>query len=265
MVPTTPGRAVDHRGLEVQIARDDFSDLAGLADGAEPPDLLPAHTGATPKLIDPLPSHVSWELLDIDSVAHHPATDRALVVPIGIDEADLATTSLRLWPGEHALVAGPAGSGRTTTLATIARGVEHLGRALASFAPHGCEPPMPTTASFATLSELDAFVREHPGAVVLIDDADRVADPAGELGAWLHASTVHVIAAVHAARIRLLYGHWTTQVRTSRAGVALVPDHDCDGELFGVRLPRPPSGGAPSGRGYLLHTGTFQRIQVAVP
>ena len=72
---------------------------------------------------------------------------------------------------------------------------------------------------------------------------------------------LHIVAAGRADALRSAYGNWTQTLRRSRLGLALKPDIDRDGDLFGVTLPRKgPTQFAP-GRGYLIADGQFELIQ----
>jgi S-DNA-T family DNA segregation ATPase FtsK/SpoIIIE len=47
--------------------------------------------------------------------------------------------------------------------------------------------------------------------------------------------------------------------------VLLVPDHDLDGDLLGVTLPRQDRMAPVPGRGYLVANGSVEGIQLAMP
>lgn len=188
---------------------------------------------------------------------------RPWVVPIGVADDDLGVATLPLWDGDHVLVAGPPRSGRTTALQTIAAaGVEAGLRVVAldgrrRSALHG-GIEIVDAAALAAL--------EGP-ALVLVDDAETVDDPAGVLEALVERgpTDVHVIAAARSEVVRGLYAHWTRAVRRSRLGLLLRPHLDLDGELLGVALPRRVGVPLVAGRGFLVVDGAPRLIQVALP
>jgi S-DNA-T family DNA segregation ATPase FtsK/SpoIIIE len=102
--------------------------------------------------------------------------------------------------------------------------------------------------------------------LVLVDDAETVSDDDGVIASLLTqaACDLHVIAAGRADRLRGAYGHWTTSLRRSATGLALRPDVDVDGDLWGVRFPRQVDG-LNQGRGLLVCDGTVEVVQVAAP
>ena len=101
--------------------------------------------------------------------------------------------------------------------------------------------------------------------LVLVDDCELVDDPGGALAALLETSRpgLHLVAAGRADRLRSSYGHWSTALRTGGRGLALRPDLDRDGDLWGIRLPRDPASRQCDGRGFLVHDGAAELVQVA--
>ncbi len=102
---------------------------------------------------------------------------------------------------------------------------------------------------------------------VLIDDAEGFDDADGAIAGLLSARRphLHVVAAARADSLRSLYGHWTTDVRRSKVGLLLRPDVDLDGDLLGAGLPRRAPVPLTAGRGYLVHNGESEIVQVALP
>jgi S-DNA-T family DNA segregation ATPase FtsK/SpoIIIE len=124
-----------------------------------------------------------------------------------------------------------------------------------------------TTISPADLPDHPALGDASVATLVLIDDAERVADADGVMATALAstASNVRVIAAGRADRLRGAYGHWTRRLRDGRIGIALRPDIGADGDLWSVRF-APLRGVAwPDGRGVLVRDGTIEVVQVARP
>ncbi|MEO9223691.1 MAG: cell division protein FtsK, partial [Acidimicrobiales bacterium] len=257
--PLPPGRAVwVESGLVAQVAL--------------PPEHLcrcrsELASAKRPVTIDTLPANVAPAMLPPATCPHGGVWQ----LPIGIGDDDLAPIALCLHPGEHALVAGPARSGRTTAL-----------RALASAAARSHEQPRVVTLSTArspvraacgtdpalAVDDLDrlAHVAAEGGpTLVLIDDAEAVDDAHGALAALLAGAhpDLHVIAAGRADALRASYRNWTRTVRASGVGLLLRPSIDLDGDLLGVTLPRRLPAPMQPGRGWLVDRGVTTYCQVA--
>jgi S-DNA-T family DNA segregation ATPase FtsK/SpoIIIE len=192
---------------------------------------------------------------------------------IGIGDTALRPVVLRLGPGEGALVAGGARSGKSSVLRLLAdaaagSSVQVLG---VSF-----------RASPLRDARLDQFFGD-PGALaawlegaagepdtprlLLVDDADLVDDPSGRLAALLQQRRpgLRVVAAGRSETLRAQYGHWTTWVRRHRTGLLLLPLADSDSELLQIALPRQGTWQARPGLGYLVSEGRAELVQVAAP
>jgi len=195
------------------------------------------------------------------------------LLPVGISERTLAPAVLRMYPAEHALIAGPARSGRSELLCA-------LGRLLAAATPEvGLTVVATRPSPLRGLADVDRVVTEAQalpealaqvaGAagrqVVLIDDAEALDDPTGAVDQLLKRllPDVHVIAAGRADALRSAYGHWTQAVRRSGAGVLLRPDVDFDGDLLAVRLPRQAPVAVSAARGWLVNGGEVEFVQAA--
>jgi len=228
-----PGRGVAGDGRTVQLCHPSTRDLDDLAEAG----------GARAPSVGALPHEVGASTLP------GPATDAdSVTVPIGLSGDTLEAASLRLGPGDHALIAGPAGSGRTTALTTIAAALSRRG---------GLE-----VVAVEAMDDLERAVTRPGRRIVLVDDAERL-DGAHLVGLVERSpSGVHVVAAGRGSRLRTAYGHWTVAVRRSRIGLALRPDVELDGDLWSVNLPRSPRD-LPPGRGYLVHEGHVELVQVA--
>jgi DNA segregation ATPase FtsK/SpoIIIE, S-DNA-T family len=207
-------------------------------------------------------------------------------IPVGFTDSNLAPAALKLYEHEHALIAGPPRSGRSSALVAIAATVladtALADTVLAATALAGSDPP--TVVAFAPRR---SPLRDLPAPVVvcsdyadlertldpisgrtllLVDDADTVADPLGVLDRWIAKSGAgrHVIAAGRNDGIRRQYGMWTQRVRDGRCGVLLVPDHELDGDLLGVALPRQHRMAPVPGRGYLVSDGALDGVQLVL-
>lgn len=203
-------------------------------------------------------------------------------VPVGIREDTLGTAYLELYDGEHALIAGPARSGKSSLLRAIAdmilrersqgrRGLPgRPGDALQVWGVAHHRSPL-TAARLDRVaigpSDIDALLhaaeRREGTLFLLVDDVERLADsaPAFERLVAAHAPGLHMIVAGQSSELRSRYGHWTTAIRASRCGVLLQPDIDYDGELLGVRIPRYSPVPLSVGRGYSCSGGRAHLLQ----
>ncbi|WP_306316855.1 MULTISPECIES: FtsK/SpoIIIE domain-containing protein [unclassified Streptomyces] len=194
------------------------------------------------------------------------------LLPIGLDADTLGVTGLRLYEHEHALIAGPQRSGRSTALCTLARQAAAApgGPSVIAFAPRR-SPLREVDGLTAVVTEygaLEAALSSVPfgsALLLLVDDAESVEDEQGVLAQWLAAPgpTAHLVAAARGDTLRRTYGHWSQPARDSRCGVLLVPDHDLDGDLLGTELPRYDRVAPLPGRGYLVVDGVASGVQLA--
>ncbi|MDQ3932399.1 MAG: FtsK/SpoIIIE domain-containing protein, partial [Actinomycetota bacterium] len=264
--PLPPGRAIMvSTGRLIQVGRPTPSlteAIAALTAEVAPPVRPPAALGTLPQMVVPEPLAASarfdsWPWL----------------VPVGIAEYSLAPAMLRLYEGEHALIAGPARSGRTSALCALAR--------LARTACPGIQltgvTPRPSrlrvspdldglvTDAHRLPEVLQALGEDPRPQLLLVDDADAQDDSQGAFEQLLRRRRpdVHLIVAGRANVLRSLYGHWTQSVRRSKCGVLLRPDVDLDGDLLGVRLPRRAPAAVTVGRGWLVDNGEMEFVQLA--
>jgi S-DNA-T family DNA segregation ATPase FtsK/SpoIIIE len=263
----TPGRAVMAESkLQIQLGRplptvaEAAAGVAGRFSGSTP--------AATP--VGVLPTEVARSALFTGAQLR----EEPWRIGFGMREADLDVAELVLYEGEHAIVAGPARSGKSLTLWTLAETLRASGEPLHIAATGGRRSPLqdcPALDRYAPAAEAGAMLaqlRVQAGPVVLlIDDAEGFDDVdgaiAGLLGAGRH--DLHVLAAARADALRSLYGHWTQEVRKSKVGLLLRPNIDYDGDIAGATLPRRAPVQMTVGRGYLCHNGEAEIVQVALP
>jgi DNA segregation ATPase FtsK/SpoIIIE, S-DNA-T family len=201
-----------------------------------------------PPAIDVLPS-----LVDPDDVLPAAGRDPTGLV-VGLAAENLRPAVLEVPPGDHLFVSGPARSGKSTA-------VRQLTAAWCAAHPDG------TVIDVDRRHPLDAATLDaHPGPVlVVVDDADRVDDPGGELAAIVagRRRDVTVLAAARPEAVRAAYGHWVRDVARSRCGLVLTTTGDPDGELLGVTLPRRSIVAARPGLAWLIDAGGPRLVQVA--
>jgi S-DNA-T family DNA segregation ATPase FtsK/SpoIIIE len=199
-------------------------------------------------------------------------------VPVGLRESDLEAAWCELYEHEHMLVAGPARSGKSTTLLAIAQAVRDsvaaTGHATQVWGIAGARSPLAGCELLDRVAGVDdktallaaARIAKTP-LVLLIDDAEKVEDSDESIANLIAANNagLHIIAAGRADDLRGMYSHWTKFIRKARCGVLLQPNPDYDGELLGAGLPRKPPVGLMVGRGYACNSGVPAFVQVAVP
>ncbi len=249
-------------GLEVQLA---LPHPDGLAAAVETVRAAAPSCSTPPARIGVLPGCVPLDSLDLPA-----RFDRTpAFVPVGIGDDRLATVGFELHGGEHALVAGPARSGKSTALLVMAQLAAAAGARVVAVA--GLRSPL---AAAGCLDDLAAGVDGLAAALdpsgeatlVLVDDADQLDDPGATLAGLLseHRPGLHLVAAGRADRLRAAYGHWTSTVRSSRTGVLLNADL-LDGDLLGIQLPPRVQLPPLPGRGWLVTNGSPEVCQLATP
>ena len=279
-----PGGAVlAEEGLVVQIGQTTAADLAMIASSWPPP--VPDRAAAP---VGTLPADVAADALPPAYFGARPWR-----LPVGIGEATLEPLSLEIYDGEHALVAGPARSGKSSVLVGIAKVLARqpiagtgadaaagpVGRggngAARLVVVAGARSPLPAALAEAGV-RADVLLPEElellSGAVgpavgptfVLIDDADQFEDPTGAVAQLIERALpgLVIVAAGRADPLRNNYGHWTRTLRRARLGVLLRPG-DLDGELVGATLPRRPAVPMATSRGFIVNGGEAQLAQFA--
>lgn len=179
-----------------------------------------------------------------------------------------------------ALVVGPAGSGRSTTLATTVASLRSAGRRVVTVGHgDGGGPGRPAgSLHFDTddvLSDpaplMRALEEAVATAVLVVDDvAGLGASPAGEavLAALTAAGPGHrrlrLVAAAAPNEVLTAFRGLVPWARSARTGLLLGPHTPADAEVFGVRVPV-GGGSGPPGRALLVRRGRAVPLQVAVP
>jgi S-DNA-T family DNA segregation ATPase FtsK/SpoIIIE len=281
-----PGRAeVGGSAQVMQVARPDPArPLAEhVAARAESHHGDPRHAGhpGQPPLGGPPPVGVLPESVALDALLGAGRSERGdggvggvLFIPIGIGDETLEPTGFELYEGDHVLIAGPARTGRTTSLLVVAEVVSRLypdieltGVAMRRSALRDCGALRRVITATDQLAELASELRASDRLqLLLIDDADVVDDPARALSDLFSAplASLHAVVAGRTDALRSL-GHWSVGVRRSRTGLLLQPDVTVDGPLLGVTLPRRPLPPVRPGCGYRVDAGGFELVQVALP
>ncbi len=262
--PAVPGRCVvAETGLHAHVATPDGTLPEAVASVAK----RWGERRPKAQVVGRLPASVTVAELPVPRLAAEPWR-----LPVGVRESDLAPAELEVFEGEHVLVCGPPRSGRSTLLLAVAEQVRSQG--VAAWGLCGRRSPLAQAGlercavGEAEATGLLAAARVHRGRLVLlVDDAERLADDDQALAGLLAARTTDllVVAAGRPDDLRSLYAHWTRTVRKARCGVLLQPDIDLDGDLLGVALPRRAPVALTPGRGYLVSGGSVQLLQAVSP
>ncbi|MCY3849260.1 MAG: FtsK/SpoIIIE domain-containing protein [Acidimicrobiaceae bacterium] len=183
---------------------------------------------------------------------------------VAVGDRELSLSPLRLHRGEHALILGPARSGRTNVLAAVAIACGERCVIVGDGSGNGSDLAARTGREPVGVESLVEALSSGP-MVVLIDDCLDLTDSNGTL-ADLVASPregVHIMAAARPDRFRSAYGHWAADIRSSRVGILLKPD-PIDGDLLGVSLPARLDLPNIAGRGVLVADSEFEIVQVVL-
>ncbi len=254
------GRAVRAGdGLEVQVARPAGGDLAAAAAALAAKVAPPAGRG--PARIGSLPQQILVEDLPADGEIE----DRRIRIRFAVSDLNLEPAGITLHDGEHALVLGPPRTGRTATLAAIGAAACAAGAEVVVVADRPGELSALLGLEPVALDSLDEAGDTEARRLLLVDDADRIGDPAGLLAATAAATAgrSHLVAATTADRLRSCYGTWLHEMRSCRTGVLFRPgplDADLLGATVPARLVPPPL----PGRCLVIADGAAEVMQVAL-
>ena len=213
------------------------------------------------------------EVVDLAAAAKEAASGPGwALVGVGGDELVPLGVDLDL-DGPAFVVAGPSGSGRSTTLATMGRWLLGQGRRVVVVGHRRSplqalagDPGVVGVLGPGDATALEQQLAAHPDLVVLADDAETLHDTPVErpLSALLRADATGGALLLLAGSTAELAGSFrglTVEARRGRTGLLLGALSPVDGDLFGVRLPR--SDAVPTGRGVLVRRGQVMPVQVA--
>ena len=247
-----PGRAVRAGdGAVLQVMRGTGSVESEVrARATEPASLVGPHE------VGELRAEIPWS----ESEPSIDVSTAGCEIRIAIRDRDLALAVLRLHPGEHAIVLGPPRSGRTSALVALAR----AGGADVVVVGDGELAQRAGLVPVSTHDLADALAARSP-TMVLVDDALGVADESGVLAQMVTASPpgVHIVASARPDRLRAAYGHWASDIKSSRAGLLLRPD-PLDGDLLGQQFPARMGLDPVPGRGVMICDAQTEVVQVVL-
>lgn len=237
---------------------------------------LTTRYGARVAPLTTLPDLVPMDSLPVSADPRRPV--------IGLWDESLEPAALDL-DRANLLIAGPIRSGRTTALTTIAQAIYSASpltpllfisgrrRELIDLLPWsnvavGEEETVPLLE--ALIDQLDHPSAEEPAFLLIDDLTDLVEAPGSQVDVLLtrivkmsRDQPLRLIATGEAGLLRRAFGGVAAELRKERNGILLQPDLDSDGDLFGQRLPRPSHPRFPPGRGFAVHAGSVDLLQVA--
>jgi DNA segregation ATPase FtsK/SpoIIIE, S-DNA-T family len=182
----------------------------------------------------------------------------------------------------HFLVAGPARTGRTTALLTIAAALRRSDApglqywlSLRPVDDLGLFDGVASGGAVRELSQLlvDAITADDQGDLgpmtVFIDDLIDLLPDAGlllnDLSRLAKTRPITLIASGESVPLRRAFDQASQEIRSARRGLLLAPDLITDGDLLGVTLPRLGRPVWPAGRGFLVERGAAHLVQWATP
>jgi S-DNA-T family DNA segregation ATPase FtsK/SpoIIIE len=196
----------------------------------------------------------------------------SLVLGVGGD--DLQPVTIDTTAGLSFLIAGPAGSGRTSALELLARQLLDCGRVVAvvaeSRSPLGAldDQPAAFLVDPSDVRGLRTVQQGHPDLVAVVDDVERLAgsgidDVLTELARSGRQTGAGVVCAGMTHELLTQFRGLAVEVRRQQTGVLLHPSSPADGELFTVRAS--PVRERFPGRGLHVDRGRLTPVQVALP
>ena len=240
-----------------------------------------------PFRVDVLPARISFEEAWQLRPAARPGSTGSvgstgpLWAMVGVGGDELTAVGPDLADGVPVFItAGPAKSGRSTILATMARSLLAAGTQLVLVTPR----PSPLRALETQPGVVAAFEGPELGAaefaaavgsftgpgVVIIDDAERHRDCEAEaelskLISFGADQNQGLIIAGDAEALSMGFGGWHVEARRARRGALIAPQTLPEGDLIGVRLSHSMTGETPKPGRALLNVGDGTLITVTVP
>jgi len=228
-------------------------------------DLLPARITAAEALAlgdGPRPASPMWALVGVggDELA-----------PLGVDLDE---------DGPGFVVGGPARSGRSTALLTVADSLLAGGCELVVVTPRQSplrglagRPGVLGVLTGSAVGENDVLglLDQALGpAAVLVDDGELLVDApcAAAFETVLREGRDGQRALVVAGTTSEMvsgYRGFIVEARKTKSGLLINPEHPMEGDLLGIKPPRSAVGPAPKGRGLLVNRGSYLPVQVPLP
>lgn len=201
-------------------------------------------------------------------------------IPIGLADDDLRPVSIE--PAGPFVISGPPGSGRSTTLETIARGVAAASPSTKLFLLSTRRSPLARLGIWAHAGDTSATVTKTVAELTKIANSGDLAPGTAalfleNLGDFTGTPEEYDLEALIKTLIKQGQfvvaesetSSWPASyalgspLKAGRKGIVLQPD-DGDGELLNTSIGRIRRGTFPVGRGFLIGQGRSRRLQVAI-
>lgn len=233
-----------------------------------------------PFRVDVLPAAIPFS--QAAALAARNGARPALWAMVGVGGDELAAFGIDLGSSPSGFViAGPAKSGRSSALLSMARSLTAAGASLIAFCPRpsplarlaGTPGVLATFEGAVAAADVTAAFGATTGpVVVLVDDAEVFArseadDTVKEIlksRAGVRGGQVGLVVAGQVEEMKSEIRGVVVEARKAKAGLLLSPASSFDGELVGIRLPRNLLGRMPAGRGVLVLAGETNVVQVPV-
>jgi DNA segregation ATPase FtsK/SpoIIIE, S-DNA-T family len=270
--------------LEVQIALLDpepsgpaqIAALRALGEAARVRFGEPAGGPLRPLRVDALPARITAaQTLALDPSFTPPSPLWALVGAGGDELSPMGLDLLDEGPG--LTIAGPARSGKSSTLLTMATSLLSRSTPVLVVTPRrsplrvleGRDGVIGVLGSDAKPEDLTSAVAGCSRYVVIVDDAELLfngplSDPLAKILASGRDDEHGLIIAGATGDLGRAYSGFIKETLKSRCGVLVSIEGPNDGDLFGVRLPR-NAGSTQFGRGLLIRPGVTAPVQLALP
>jgi DNA segregation ATPase FtsK/SpoIIIE, S-DNA-T family len=234
--------------------------------------------GQRPARVDVLPARIT--LGEVLELADRPRPSAPMWALVGVGGDELRPIGVDLDDdGPGFVVGGPARSGRSTTLLTMARSLLEGGCELAIVTPRpsplrgmaGTPGVLGVLTGTPSEQEVYGLLDHALGPVaVIVDDGELLVEApcAGAFEAVLREGRDGQRALLVGGTTGEMvsgYRGYVVEARKTKSGVLLNPDHPMEGELLGIRPPRSAVGPMPKGRGLLVLRASYLPVQVPLP
>lgn len=213
--------------------------------------------GPMPMRVDTLPNRIT--LTEAAALAAAPGQDpKKPVVMVGGDELSRLTAEFSA--GQHFLVVGDRGSGKSVTVATIAAQLGKVSGALA-IAPRGGRLEQAATAlGMPVLTDIN--VADHPAiadaSIVIIDDADQLKDSPLEAALLVNKARRCFVVATRPGPVGTSLSGPIAEAKKGARGIALQPASSLIGtQAFSSSIPKTFVGRGGPGEGALYQGGEY--------
>jgi S-DNA-T family DNA segregation ATPase FtsK/SpoIIIE len=276
-----PGRVLRaDSGLELQVAlltadgagQAQAEALRNLAQAASERWPAPTRTNR-PFKVDVMPTSIRYDDMEELIAAARPASTPLWAV-LGVGGDEMTAFGVDLGSVGAFVVAGPAKSGRSTTMVAMAQSLLEGGARVIAVCPKRSPltelkgddalTVLPATPTAAEITE--ALAAGSGPVAVLVDDADAIARTEADeaiVTAQKAAppGTFGIVAAGGIEELKSELKGVAAVARKAKAGILFSPA-SLDGDLVGIRLPRNLAGRTPPGRGVLALFGEAGALQV---